>query len=57
MRHEIGDRAAIEFSIGFYQALAEGRSIPKAFALGRATIKGYGHVTDANVPLLISRHA
>lgn len=52
MRHEIGDQAAIDFSIGFYQALAEGRSIPKAFALGCATIKSYGHASSANVPLL-----
>ena len=55
MRHEIGDKAAVEFSIGFYQALAEGRRIPKAFDLGCATIEGYGHAADATVPLLFSR--
>jgi hypothetical protein len=52
MRHEIGDQAAIDFSIGFYQALAERRGIPKAFALGCANIKSHGHASDADVPLL-----
>lgn len=38
MKKEINDRAAIEFSIGFYDALGAGRSIEDAFAFGRAGI-------------------
>ncbi len=33
--HAIADKAAIEFSIGFYQGLSEGASIEKSFELGR----------------------
>gem|GEM_PF-6868230 len=38
MRKEIEDRAAIAFSIGFYQALGAGRSIEDAFELGNTQI-------------------
>ncbi|MBF2051671.1 MAG: CHAT domain-containing protein [Elainella sp. C42_A2020_010] len=34
MKREIGDRAAIEFSRGFYDALGAGRSIDAAFEFG-----------------------
>ena len=34
MKQEIGDRAAIEFSRGFYDALGAGRSIDEAFRFG-----------------------
>jgi hypothetical protein len=36
MRYEIGDAAAITFSIGFYQGLAAGAPVAQAFARGRA---------------------
>jgi hypothetical protein len=36
MRTEIGDIAAIEFSVGFYLGLFDGRPVPDAFARGRA---------------------
>jgi hypothetical protein len=36
MRCEIGDAAAITFSIGFYQGLAAGAPVPQAFKRGRA---------------------
>jgi hypothetical protein len=39
MRQPVGDRSAIWFSVGFYQALAAGRSVEQAFRLGRAQIK------------------
>lgn len=55
MRHEIGDRAAVDFSIGFYQALAEGRNIFQAFDSGCAIIEGYGDATAAKAPLLLHR--
>jgi hypothetical protein len=34
MNQAIGDRAAIAFSVGFYQALGAGRSIEEAYKLG-----------------------
>jgi hypothetical protein len=36
MREPVGDRSAISFSVGFYQAVAAGRSIEEAFGLGTA---------------------
>ena len=39
MRQPVGDRSAIRFSIGFYQALASGRPVEQAFRLGRAQMK------------------
>jgi hypothetical protein len=36
MRCEIGDAAAITFSVGFYQGLAAGATVPRAFERGRA---------------------
>jgi hypothetical protein len=32
MRKPVGDRSSIRFSIGFYQALAGGKSVETAFA-------------------------
>jgi hypothetical protein len=39
MREPVGDRSAISFSVGFYQAVAAGRSIEEAFDLGRAQMR------------------
>jgi hypothetical protein len=38
MEQAIGDRAAIEFSVGFYDALGAGRSVEDAFEFGRNAI-------------------
>jgi hypothetical protein len=38
MRHEIGDRAAIAFAVGFYQAIAAGLDVPVAHKAGCAQI-------------------
>ena len=38
MKQAIGDRAAIAFTVGFYQALGAGESIEKAYKLGCAQI-------------------
>jgi hypothetical protein len=56
MRTEIGDDAAIEFSVGFYLGLFEGDSFPRAFKRGcahfRAILTTEGeHLT----PLLLER--
>lgn len=34
MKREIGDRAAIEFSVGFYDALMAGETVPTAYKFG-----------------------
>ena len=45
MQFEISDRAAIEFSRGFYSALAHGRRIDDAVRSGRIEILGLGQGT------------
>ena len=40
MNQPIKDKAAIQFAIGFYDALAAGESIATAFDLGRTSIQG-----------------
>lgn len=39
MRRPVGDEAAIDFSIGFYQALAAGKSIEQSYELGLAQME------------------
>jgi CHAT domain len=50
MKRAIGDRAAIEFAIGFYDALLAGRSVEFAYKLGCSAIQMEGipeHLTPA----------
>lgn len=47
MSSAVGDKAAIDFSIGFYQALAEGLSFEEAFELGKIQM-----ASDSNLPVL-----
>ena len=50
MSQEIGDKAAIFFTIGFYQAIGAGRTIEDAFKLGCIQLKLQGipeHLTPA----------
>jgi CHAT domain len=42
MKRAIGDKAAIEFAIGFYDALLEGRSVEFAYKLGCSAIQMAG---------------
>jgi hypothetical protein len=42
MKQEIGDRAAIEFAIGFYDAILAGKSIEFAYRLGCSAIQMAG---------------
>jgi tetratricopeptide (TPR) repeat protein len=51
MRHAILDRAAIEFSKGFYNALAEGETIESAFNLGKSAIR-LARMPDYQFPVL-----
>lgn len=56
-RREIEDRAAIAFSVGFYQALGAGRSIDEAFAFGRAQIGMQCGAEHVSTPVLTRRSA
>jgi hypothetical protein len=53
MRHPVGDRSAIRFSIGFYQALAAGKSIETAFDVAVAQLMMTPGADDAQAPLLL----
>ena len=54
MNQAIGDRAATQFSVGFYTALGEGETIPFAFKYGRSCISMDG-LPDGTVPAFIRR--
>lgn len=52
MSQAIGDKAAIAFSIGFYQALGAGRSIEEAYKLGCVQIR-LENIPEHLTPVLI----
>lgn len=52
----IGDRAAIEFAVSFYDGLGAGESVEFAFALGRNAIEMAG-LNEQLTPVLISGRA
>jgi len=54
MTHAIGDRAAIEFSVGFYDALGAGRSVDFAYSLGCSSIALAG-IPENLTPILIQK--
>jgi hypothetical protein len=54
MQSAFGDRAAIAFSAGFYQALAFGRSLREAFELGKIAIR-LKKIPDAQMLELLMR--
>lgn len=53
MRQPVGDRSAIRFSIGFYQALAAGEPVETAFEVGKAQLMMTPRGDDAQAPLLL----
>ena len=53
MNRAIGDKAAISFSIGFYQALCSGRSIEEAYKLGCVQIR-LQNIPEHLTPTLIN---
>ena len=53
MRQPVGDRSAIRFSIGFYQALAAGKPVETAFDVGVAQLMMTPEGNDALAPLLL----
>lgn len=54
MKWEISDKAAIAFSLGFYQALGAGKTVEEAFEFGRIQIMLQG-VPEHLVPVLIKK--
>lgn len=54
MNQAIGDKAAIAFSIGFYQALGAGRTIEEAYKLGVVQIRLQG-IPEHLTPVLIKK--
>jgi|GEM_PF-2680312 len=56
MRDKITDEAAIEFAVGFYDAVGAGRTIDEAFAIGCSAIRAFG-LPDHSVPVLNRRPA
>jgi hypothetical protein len=55
MNQAIGDRAAIEFAVGFYEALGAGRSYEDAFNFGRNAIDVEG-IQEVETPALMLRN-
>jgi hypothetical protein len=53
MRQPVGDRSAIRFSVGFYQALAAGEPVETAFEVGKALLMMTPLEDDAQAPLLL----
>ena len=54
MNQMIGDKAAIAFAIGFYQALGAGRTIEDAYKLGCVQIRLHG-IPEHQTPVLIKK--
>jgi hypothetical protein len=51
MNQAIGDRAALEFAVGFYDALGAGRSVEFAYNLGCSAIQLAG-IAEHLTPVL-----
>ena len=56
MSREIGDEAAISFSIGFYDALGAGENFESAYAIGRASIGLEVGTHESETPVLLNRN-
>ena len=54
MSHAINDNAAIEFAVAFYESLAAGQSIPKAFDIASSGLNML-NLADADKPVLFQR--
>lgn len=54
MSKDIGDRAAVEFSVGFYQALGAGRTVEDAFKLGCVQVRLHS-IPEQLTPILVQR--
>ncbi len=54
MNQSVGDKAAIAFAIGFYQALGAGRTVDEAYKLGCVQIR-LQNIPEHLTPVLISK--
>lgn len=54
MKKNIGERAAIEFAVGFYDALGAGRSVEFAYQLGCSAIQIAG-IDEYSTPVLVQK--
>ena len=56
MRKEIKDKAAIEFAVGFYDALGAGRTVEEAFQFGRnAILATFPDISEHLIPVFMKR--
>ena len=56
MRKEIEDKAALEFAVGFYDALGAGKSVEKAFKFGcNAILQEFPDLLEHSIPILKRR--
>jgi hypothetical protein len=56
MRSEILDEASVQFSVGFYQGLFAGKTVPDAFRQGRDLVRAELKTnSEYTVPVLLSR--
>jgi molecular chaperone DnaK len=54
LRQSVGDKAAIEFAVGFYDALGAGKSIEYAYQFGRTAIR-MADIPEELMPVLETR--
>jgi hypothetical protein len=56
MQKEIEDKAAIEFAVGFYDALGAGKSFEKAFKFGcNAILHSFPDLSEHLIPILMTK--
>jgi hypothetical protein len=55
MRKEINNKVAIEFAVGFYEALGAGKSVEEAFKFGCNAVQLFD-IPDHLVPILQTKH-
>lgn len=56
MKTEINDYASVQFSVGFYQALFGGLTVPEAFEAGKAMLRASSRTnSEYEVPILLRR--
>ena len=52
---KVGDKAALRFSVGFYQAIGAGQPFPSAFKLGRGQVRLGGGLSADDVFILLPK--
>ena len=55
MNDSIGDKAAINFAIGFYTAVGAGKSIPFSYEMGKVSIQ-LENIEGHEIPILIDKN-